>query len=150
MLEPVLKKNMEDVVEALTKLQIQHKEKEPTEKLQTAEFKKCNRNENDANIVLLQIKKCRTIKDLCTYAGLTPYQSEKQLVCNLCDEANESSIRKAGEFHYNFTVEGVDFTDTNLPNKFRDLKKHIVEHIGSKITKKLKTNKRNRINMISQ
>ena len=26
---------------------------------------------------------------------------------------------------------GVDFTDTNLPKKFRDLKKHIVQHIGS-------------------
>ena len=121
---------MEDVVEALTKLQIQHKEKEPTEKLQTTEFEECNRNENDANIVLLQIKKCRTIKDLCTYAGLTPQRSDKQLVCDLCDEGNKSSIRKVGEFHYNFIAEGVDFTDINFPNKFRDLKKHIVENIG--------------------
>ena len=50
----------------------------------------------------------------------------------MCDEGNKSSIRKVGEFHYNFMAEGLDFTDTNLPNKFRDLKKHIVEYIGSK------------------
>ena len=131
MLEPVLKKNMEDVIEAVTKLQIQQKEKKPEEKFETKEVEESNENANDANLVLLQIKSCRTINELCIYAGLTPYRDEKQLVCDLCDEANESSIRKAGEFHYDFTAEGVDFTDTNLPNKFRDLKKHIVQHIGS-------------------
>ena len=100
MLEPVLKKNMEDVIEAVTKLQIQQKEKKPEEKFETKQVEESNENANDANLVLLQIKSCRTINDLCIYASLTPYRYENQLVCDLCDEANESSIRKAGEFHF--------------------------------------------------
>ena len=53
-------------------------------------------------------------------------------MCDLCDEASDGSVRRAGEFTYDFENEGTDFTDINLPRKFRSLKEHVILHPKTK------------------
>ena len=100
-----------------------------------AESKGSRKSGEDVYQVLLQIKSCISISDLCSTAGLTMFRSEKQLVCNLCDDASENIVRRAGVFHYDFDIEGGNFKEINLPSKFRYLKKSICEHINSKSPK---------------
>ena len=132
MFEPILQKNLEEiVVKKLNEMQLQQKERESIEDKTKVADKSCKSVES-VDLVTLQVKNCRSISDLCTAAGLTMYRSEKQLVCDICDEASESSVRKAGEFSYNFEAEGVDFKEKNLPQRFRNLKKIVVDHLETK------------------
>ena len=102
MFEPLLKNNLEEIVKKLNEIQIQHA---PKDMKNNTESEGCRKSAEDVNIVLLQIKSCRSISDLCTTAGLLMFRSEKQLVCDLCDDASENLVRKAGVFHYDFDIE---------------------------------------------
>ena len=125
MFEPILQKNLEEIVcKKLDEMKLQEKE---------IDAKKDSRKDGgNADMISLRVKSSRTITDLCTLAGLTVYKSDNQLVCDLCDEASESATRKAGEFSYDFEEVGTDFSDVNLPKKFRSLKEHVVLHLNSK------------------
>ena len=50
-------------------------------------------------------------------------------------------MKKADEFSYDFEGEGTDFTKSNMPRKFRNLKTNVASHLKSKNHKIAKDNK---------
>ena len=133
-IEPMLQRNLEDiVVNEFKKMTVKNGDQEKLRK---------DDKSSEENIVILQIKSCRNVQDLCTSAGLSLFRSEKLLVCDVCDDHSDSYTRKAGEFSYDFEAVGIDFTEKNLPEKFRNLKKNIVHHIGTKNHKEADNSKK--------
>ena len=85
--------------------------------------------------ILLKLKSCRSMEDLCRNGGFSMYRGQQKVICDLCDDASDNVTKKGGEFSYDFEETGIDFNDSNMPRKFRAFKERIINHLKTKAHK---------------
>ena len=92
--------------------------------------------ENDeVEDIVLKLKTCRSMEDLCIIGGFSMYRTQQKIICDVCDEAFDNVTKRGGEFSYNFEETGIDFNDCNMPRKFRAFKERVINHIKTKAHK---------------
>ena len=97
--------------------------------------------ESVENDKILRVTTCKTIEELCIFGELSLYTNQKKLICDICDDDSSGEIKRSGEFSYDCEAEGKNFTQTNMPRKFWNLKSHAAGHLKSSIHIKAKSNK---------
>merc|ERR1712106_565052 len=72
-------------------------------------------------------------EELCMKGGLTAFESESKLICDVChhDNLNDENARKQAVFSYDMFKHGDNFEDRSQPREFRNLKSHIVNHMNT-------------------
>ena len=68
---------------------------------------------------LILIQSSKSTEELRMRAGLTMFESQNKLVCDICshdDLTNGDSVKKLGEFHYDQFSLGDDFRTKSEPN----------------------------------
>ena len=83
---------------------------------------------------LVLIQSSKSTEELSMRAGLTMFESQNKLVCDICthdDLSNDDSVKKLGEFQYDQFSLGDDFRTKSEPREFRNLKTSVVRHFTS-------------------
>ena len=88
-------------------------------------------SDNDERLLVIQGSK--SIDELCLRAGMTPFEREKKIICDICthDDLTDDFARKLGEFRYDQFEYGDDFTNRSESREFRNLKTIVVKHFKS-------------------
>ena len=79
------------------------------------------------------IQACKTVSELCIRAGLSAFESQGKVICDICthDDLTDEASRRLGIFSYDMTNCGEDFSNKSQPREFRNLKKVGVTHYSS-------------------
>ena len=94
-------------------------------------------SDNDERLLVIQGSK--SIDELCLRAGMTPFEREKKIICDICthDDLTDDFARKLGEFRYDQFEYGDDFTNRSESREFRNLKTIVVKHFKSQYHMKM-------------
>ena len=94
---------------------------------------------SDMDEKLLVIQGSKSIDELCLRAGMTPFEREKKIICDVCthDNLTDDHARKLGEFRYDLFEYGHDFTDRSESREFRNLKTVVIKHFKSQYHMKM-------------
>ena len=74
---------------------------------------------------LVLIQSSKSTEELSMRAGLTMFESQNKLVCDICTHdnlTNDDSVKKMGEFQYDQFSLGDDFRTKSEPREFRKFK----------------------------
>ena len=94
------------------------------------------RSEGELSALSVLVQNCKSLDRLCDLAGLIVDDDNELLlcdVCNSCESSNASLRSRPGSFHYDFSL-GTDFTATNQPTQFVNLKRSVSRHITQRKT----------------
>jgi hypothetical protein len=85
------------------------------------------------------IQACKTVSELCMRAGLSTFESQGKVICDICthDDLTDEASRRLGIFSYDMTNCGEDFSNKSQPREFRNLKKVVVTHYSSEYHMKI-------------
>ena len=118
------KELMETILKMKTMMEIQVKEKE---KIETSQ------SETGHKEKMTLVQGSKSVEELCMKGGLTAFESESKLICDVChhDNLNDENARKQAVFSYDMFKHGDNFEDRSQPREFRNLKSHIVNHMNT-------------------
>ena len=80
------------------------------------------------------IQGSKSISELCTRAGLTAFESQSKIICDVCnhDDLTNEASRNLGHFDYDMFKFGDNFENKSESRKFKNLKSIIVRHVESR------------------
>ena len=94
----------------------------------------------DAKEKLLLVQGSRSIDELCLKAGLTAFESQSKLLCDVCTHDSfeyDDERQNDGVFTYDMFKHGDNFEEKSKPREFRMLVTKVVKHLQSKIHEKM-------------